>query len=84
VTGKLHAQLVTLVFVLRCHAGPEFFDFFVFRFEFFEVGLAMLLVMLASLFQLHSAHCTLLHTCDLPPLVIKLFVEALSVVKRET
>jgi hypothetical protein len=32
---------------------------------------------------MHNAHCTVLHTCDLPPLMIQLYVEAFSVVERE-
>jgi hypothetical protein len=47
------------------------------------MGLATLLVTLAALFLLHSAHRTVLRTRDLPPLVMQLFVEELTVVERE-
>jgi hypothetical protein len=84
VTGKLHAKLVTLVFVLRCHAGPEFFDFFVFVrvvWTWFDKTACYVGSDLSG--AQHTLRTVHYYNVSMPPLVIKLCIEAFSVIGRK-
>jgi hypothetical protein len=82
-TCKLHANLLSTGF--HFGQGHETFDFSLFVFKCFEDSLATLLVMLAAMWTMRIAHCTVLNSRDLFPLVFLSFVEMLTaVVERKT
>jgi hypothetical protein len=78
-------NLANISFHFEVQLGSNFYFYFsLFLSKWFEVGLATLYVVLAVLLLIHSVHCMVLYTHDLPPLMIQLYVEVLSVVERET